>query len=479
MDSESIHPLPEKIKAVQDAPQPLNVHELKSYLGLLTYYSKFIPNMSSTLAPLYRLLRKDVKWHWSAEEEATFKRSKELLTSSPLLTHFDPSLPLVLACDASAVGIGAVLSHRLPDGSEHPIGYASRSLSKAERNYSQLEKEGLSCIFGIKRFHQYIFGHHFLLLTDHKPLLALFNEHRSTSAQASARIRRWSLELSAYEYTLEFRDTHSHSNADALSRLPLPVLPATTDPPAEIILLLEHLAESPVTARHIQSGTQKDPVLSRVLQYTRRGWPESAKTDTQLSPFYHRKAEISVEDGCLLWGSRIIIPHHYRQDVLEELHEAHPGMTKMKGLARMFVWWPGLDKDIERNVRLCQACQSTQNSPPVAPLHPWHWPTRPWTRLHMDYAGPICGKMILIVVDSHSKWIDAFPVTSATSLQLLRSFAHYSPNLDCLRPSYQIMYPTLQVRNLQYSLKRMVFVIQHLLHIILPQMGWQKEPCKC
>lgn len=220
VDSAGLHLLLEKVEAVQKAPNPQNVQELKSYLGLLSYYSKFLPNLSSVLAPLYALLRQTTRWKWGKKEQEAFDRSKELLTTAPFLVHFDPNLPLILACDASEVGIGAVLAHRLPDGLEHPIGYASRSLLPAERNYSQLEKEGLSCVFGVKKFHSYLYGHHFLLYTDHKPLLALLNEHRSTSPQASARIRRWSLLLATYEYSLEFRDTNSHSNADALSRLP-------------------------------------------------------------------------------------------------------------------------------------------------------------------------------------------------------------------------------------------------------------------
>jgi len=119
---------------------------------------------------------------------------------SHLLVHFDPTLPLILAGDASEVGIGAVLAHRMLDGGERPIGYVSQSLTKAERKYSHLEKEGLSCVFGVKRFHDYLVGYHFLLYTDHKPLLALLNEYRATSPQDSARIRWWSLFLSAYEY---------------------------------------------------------------------------------------------------------------------------------------------------------------------------------------------------------------------------------------------------------------------------------------
>ncbi len=167
-----------------------SVQELKAYLGLLTYYGKFLPKLSSVLFPLYRLLRKDVAWEWSEEEEKAFSRSKKMLTSSNLLTHYNPQLPLTLACDVSAYGIGAVLAHRMSDGSEKPIGYVSRTLTKAEKNYSQLEKEGLSCVVGIKKFHNYVFGRHFELVTDHKPLLGLLKENVSVSAQASPRVKR-------------------------------------------------------------------------------------------------------------------------------------------------------------------------------------------------------------------------------------------------------------------------------------------------
>ena len=243
IDAQGLHSLPDKVQAIQQAPTPRNVTELKSYLGLLTYYGRFLPNLSTRLTPLFTLLGRDVPWRWSAEQEAAFKESKDLLTSSPLLVHFDPKLPLILACDASAYGIGAVLAHRMPDGSEQPVGYASRTLNSAERNYSQLGKEGLSCVFGIKRFYPYLFGHSFTLITDHKPLLS--GGQKPMSPQASARIRRWSLYLSMFEYTLQFRNTTAHTNADALSRLP--VTTAVAETPPELVLLTDHLADSPVS----------------------------------------------------------------------------------------------------------------------------------------------------------------------------------------------------------------------------------------
>ena len=427
LSAEGVRPVPSKVKAIKEAPVPSNVTELKAYLGLLTYYGKFLPKLSTTLAPLYVLLRKDTPWEWTDDQEKAFNQSKGLLTSSSLLVHFDPKLKLTLTCDASAYGIGAVLAHVMPDGSKKPIGYASRSLTSAERNYSQLEKEGLACVFGVKKFHDYVFGHPFELVTDHKPLITLLSEYKATSAQASARIRRWSLTLAAYEYHITFRKTEEHSNADALSRLPLAVTPAKEEAPPELVLLTEQLAELPVTAEQIASFTRRDPSLFPVLQCLQEGWPEQC--DATLTPYFSKRNELSIHQGCILWGSRVVVPKAARKVILYELHNGHWGMSRMKSLTRMFVWWPGLDSDIEQMVRKCEECQSVQSSPPLAPLHPWKWPTRPWSRLHLDFAGPLFGKMFLILIDSHSKWIEAFCTTNATAstvIEALRStFARF------------------------------------------------------
>ena len=162
ISTQGLEPTAEKVCAIADAPTPNDVTQLKSFLGLLSYYSKFLPNMATHLAPLYGLLRKEPKSSWGPSQEEAFCNAKEMLTSSRLLYHFDPTKDLVMSCDASSYGVGAVLSHKC----EGPIAFASRSLSPAERKYSKLDKEALAIIFGVKRFHQYLFGRTFTKLTQ-------------------------------------------------------------------------------------------------------------------------------------------------------------------------------------------------------------------------------------------------------------------------------------------------------------------------
>ena len=162
-----VEPVKDKVEAIQKAPEPQNVSQLRSFLGMLSYYHQFLPNIATTLEPLHKLLRQGTPWQ--QEQQKAFESAKELLQSADLLVHFHPAKPLILATDASDYGVGAVLSHQLLDGSEKPIGYASRSLNPAEQNYSTIEKETLAILLGVKKFHQLLYGHPFTLTTDHKP----------------------------------------------------------------------------------------------------------------------------------------------------------------------------------------------------------------------------------------------------------------------------------------------------------------------
>ena len=419
-----IQPTEEKLRAIRDAPIPRDLSQLKSFLGLLNYYGKFLPHLSSTLAPLYKLLSKGQVWCWGREQEEAFCIAKSQLTSETLLVHFDPTLQLALSCDASPYGLGAVLSHVCEDGSDKPIAYASRSLAPAEKKYSQLEKEGLAIVFGVKKFHQYLYGRKFVVHSDHKPLQFLFKEDKPVPTMASARIQRWALTLSAYDYRIVFRAGKENSNADGLSRLPLRESPSSVPVPGDTVLMMEALSDmgSAVSAATIKSWTDRDPVLSRVRRMVLHGWQPQKGVDFQ--PYEQRKHELSVEDGCVLWGSRVVVPSAGREAVVRLLHEGHPGISRMKALARGVVWWPALDSQLESKVKECVACQSSRKSPPKAPLHPWEWPTKPWVRLHVDFAGPFLGKTLMVIVDAHSKWLEASIVSSPSAEQAIRVLRH-------------------------------------------------------
>ena len=174
---------------------------------MMNYYSKFISSYSIVTHPLNELLKDGVEWKWCETQQKAFKRLKDKLSNAPVLTHFSDTLPLKLDADASQYGIGAVISHVLPSGEERPIAYASRTLTKSERNYAQIEKEALSIVFGVKKFHQYLYGRKFLLVTDHKPLTTLLGTKSGITTLAAARLQRWALLLAAYQYDIEYRST--------------------------------------------------------------------------------------------------------------------------------------------------------------------------------------------------------------------------------------------------------------------------------
>lgn len=210
IDAEGIHPMQEKCQAISKAAIPNTVTELKSLLSLLSYSGKFIPSLSTLIAPMTELLQKDKKWEWSPSCQKSFEEAKKQLLSNRVLVHYNPELPLLLACDASSIGVGAVISHKMPDGSEKPIAFASRMLTKAEKNYSQIEKEALGLVFGVMKFHEYLFGRMFTLITDHKPLLKILGPKTGVPPLAAAKMQRWALILAAYTYEIQYKPSEQH-----------------------------------------------------------------------------------------------------------------------------------------------------------------------------------------------------------------------------------------------------------------------------
>ena len=174
INANGLHKMQEKIEAVINAPVPENVTQLRAFLGLVNYYSHFLPNMASVLHPLYQLLKKDKKYTWTTTAQNAFDTVKEMITSDTVLTHYDPELPVKLACDASSYGLCAVILHVTENGEERPIAFALRTLNAADENYAQIQKEALSIIWGVKKFHCFLFGRKLTLVTDHQPLISIF-----------------------------------------------------------------------------------------------------------------------------------------------------------------------------------------------------------------------------------------------------------------------------------------------------------------
>lgn len=427
LDGSGIHPAKELTEAILKAPKPENTTQLRSYLGLVNYYGKFLPNLSSLLYPLYQLLNNGVDWVWNVKCEKAFEESKNLLVRNNVLMPFNPDLEITVTCDSSNYGVGAVLSHSLPNGTERPVAFASRTLNKCEVKYAQVEKEALALIFAVKKFHIFLYGRKFKLVTDHRALTFLLGPTKAIPTLSAARIQRWALILATYQYDLVYRKGSDISNADALSRLPCKV----ESEEEEGINFFSANFNLPITYKEIGLATRFDPVLSKVMDLTLNGWPLHVEDD-RLKPYTDKTLQLSVERDCVLWGSRIVIPPPFRQEILILLHTEHPGESRMKALARSFVWWPKIDKDIEVFVSECEICQKTRKSVPLAPLQQWSWPHHNWQRLHLDFA-TLDGKDFLILVDSRSKWVEIYHMASTTSLKVIEKlrtcFAAYGlPN---------------------------------------------------
>ncbi|KRZ77842.1 Transposon Tf2-6 polyprotein [Trichinella papuae] len=444
IDASGIHPSKQKVAAIHNTPQPRNKKELQTFLGLLNFYHSFLRNKATVAEPLHRLLDKETKWKWTNKHKKAFNQTKQLLSSDCVLTHYDVKKPLVLICDASPVGIGAVLCHQMPNGKEAPIAFYSRTLTSTERNYAQIDKEALAIIASVKKFHDYLYGRSFRIITDHKPLLGIFAPNKETPYILSPRMLRWTVMLGAYVYDICYRPGKLIANADILSRLPTKIPDVEIPPPLEV-LMLESDDTVIMKANDIARMSLKDPVISRVLNWAWKGWPAKL-SDEKFKPFFIRQLEISVHKGCLLWGNRVVIPIQARSRLLTMLHDGHSGIVRMKALARSYFWWPKMDEDIKKTVNTCDVCQSSRAAMPKAPVHSWETLILDgaatdggsvadvlFGRLHIDFAGPFQGKTFLIVVDAFSKWLEVIPISemsTRTVIEELRQLfaTHGLPN---------------------------------------------------
>ncbi|BHF81903.1 hypothetical protein SprV_0802503800 [Sparganum proliferum] len=261
-------------------PAPKNVSQLRSFLGLVSYYSSFLPSLHDVRTPLNRLLQKDAPWCWSIDCEKAFAQLKPILSSDLLLTHYDPTLPIVVPADASNHGVGAVISHTFPDGSEKAIMHAYRTLTPAE-NYGQIEKEALALMFAVKKFHKLLYGRHFTLLRDHKPLLSIF-DFGQTDAPSRLISNQQEPEEDTVIAAISIEDDARRPLSDAIRGIP-------------------------VTAADIRRATEQDPVLRQAITYVQTCWQTIALAG-DLRQLFLRRASLSVVDSCLMFADRVVIP---------------------------------------------------------------------------------------------------------------------------------------------------------------------------
>lgn len=358
---------PSKIDAIRTWPTPTTVTETRSFLGLASYYRRFIPEFSSISEPLYRLTDKGAKFEWSETCETAFNMLKSKLTSTPVLAYPDPSKTFILDTDACETGIGAVLSQMHEEG-ERVVAYASRALSKQEKRYSTTKKELLAVVVFLKHFRHYLYGRKFLLRTDHSSLRWLRN-----FKEPEGQLARWLEQLGQYEFDIQHRPGKLHRNADALSRRYTqgegvdeniePEYPdCNSEPTVAKGLVVSNedrckavsASNNPVTSDGIESlGSEqdKDPALSKLKAWKSEGKtdiPKELETEPDLKPYKQVWGALFVREGVLCLQStdydtneiiwRKVVPLTLVHEILTYLHNdktaGHLGIDKLTAKVR-------------------------------------------------------------------------------------------------------------------------------------------------
>lgn len=407
----------EKVRAIVQMPLPQNREELRRFLGMVNYFSQFIPNQSEATAPLRSLLKKDVVWIWSHEHTQAVEHLKEILSSQPVLKFFDPSKPVNLQVDASKSGLGACI---LQDG--HPIAYASRSLTQAEVNYAQIEKELLAVVFGCERFNHYVYGRPVDVMSDHKPLVSIT---KKPLVNSSPRLQRLLLRLQKYEVNISYVPGKYMYVADTLSRAFLNEQPTDDDLNDDMEVMVHSLITNlPMTQEKLaqmKSATAQDEDLQKLCTVVKNGWPSHrSQLPASIAHYWSLRSEIHEVEGLLFLGQRLIIPQDMRQAVLNCIHESHLGIEKCKSRARAVVYWPGMSTAIERLVTKCPVCLKYQRENQKEPLLPHEVPQRPWQKLGADIF-ELNTNSYLVVVDYYSKYPELCLMKDKTASSVITS----------------------------------------------------------
>ena len=345
-----ISPDPRKVEALQSVAPPTNVTEVRSLLSSAAFCSRFIRDFAVITRPLRQLTCEGVKWQWTEAEQSSFERLQAALSTKTTLGYFDPEKPTSIFVNGSPVGLGAVLTQKKEATNEvTPLHYASCPLTPTQTRYPQIDREALSIYWAIKRFHLFVYGKEFKVITDHKPLVALFNNPSSTPP---AGIERWLMELQQYRFTVEYRPGASNP-ADYASRHPI------GDPEAQnyeseseehVYFVTKNAVPKAITLPEIESATAKDPTLQAVMSAVKSGCWYKAPPNvslSELSRYERMKEQLTCIDTVLLKSDRLVVPSALRERIVDIAHEGHLGIVKTKALLREKVWFPCMDKMVE------------------------------------------------------------------------------------------------------------------------------------
>jgi transposase InsO family protein len=404
---DGVRPDPHKVEAINNMEEPSDVKGLQTFLGMANYLSRFTPRLSHLTSPLRELCKKDRHFQWGPEHTKAFAAVKTEISSASNLPFYEATKPLTLQVDASLRGLGAALIQ-----DQGPIAYASKSLTDTESRYSNIEREMLGIVFGLERFHHYVYGRQVLVETDHKPLEAIV---RKNLANAPPRLSRMLLRLQRYDTEVKYVPGKEIPLADALSRITPSAAGDIKGLDISVHEMRAILQATPACLESIKQETSRNPEMSALREVICNGWP-SLRIDCpqRLIGYWNYRDEMGVEDGLILKGTRIVIPPSMRKSALEKLHYAHQGIEKCKLRARRSMFWHGINKDIEEMVQKCATCQKHQNSQSKEPMHPHDVPPRPWHTLASDLFH-WQQHTFLLVVDMFSKFPIIRKLTSLSS----------------------------------------------------------------
>jgi hypothetical protein len=382
---------------------PTSRQEVECFVGLVNYFGRLISNISAKLKPINELRKKDVAFIWSKSCNDAFDSLKKELANSPVVQPYSLEKEATLTTDASQGALAGVLTQE-----GHPVIYISRSLSVAERKYSNIEREALAITWAVTRLKHFLLGRSFTIVTDHQPLESLFCEKRSIPDSTSPRIRKWALMLMNFDYQIQFVNGRNIAHADALSRLQFSqneLDPEEIRTATSLAINNVHFMAPLLSASLVRNELLRDNMLQRILwRVTSGDWTACTQAE---APFRAVSDKLTIENGMLYYGTCVFIPQRLRMKAFEICHsDAHSGIHSSYQIMRSSSWWPGMFKDIERYVSTCSICLQTR---PNSQKSVFKWPSvLPFERLHIDWAYTKEVGEVLVIVDAGSGWIEAF-----------------------------------------------------------------------